>query len=87
MDHRSSDLICDERRPSCPDLGRFLSFRATMALFLGFFLFLEACDQINGTREKETMAMKKMNSAPRVPVPPIDASAPAKIETATFGLG
>lgn len=24
---------------------------------------------------------------PRLPIPPIDAAAPAKIETATFGLG
>ena len=87
MNHRKSDLIPHGPRPSCPDFGRFLSFRATMALFLGCLLFLGACDQVNGTREKETTPMTKMNSVPKVSIPPIDASAPTKIETATFGLG
>jgi hypothetical protein len=58
-----------------------------MILSLGCFLFLEACDSINGAKERGTMAMSKVNSIPKPTIPPIDGSAPAKTETATFALG
>jgi hypothetical protein len=56
-------------------------------IFLGFGLFLHACDNVKATKERETMAMTKTNSMPSIGIPPIDASAPSKTETATFALG
>ena len=89
MDQKKSALILNHdgcgQRP--PDLSRRFFLSAAIVLLSGLFLFLEACDKINGTGEKETMAMTKINSVPSLPIPPIDASAPAKTETATFGLG
>ncbi len=89
MDHKVSDLtlIHDEHRQHHRGFGRCFFVKVAMVLFGGFLLFLGACDRMNGTRGKETMAMTKIDSAPKLPIPPIDASAPAKTETATFALG
>jgi hypothetical protein len=38
-------------------------------------------------RERETMALTKTELVSKVAIPPIDASAPTKTETATFALG
>ncbi len=58
-----------------------------ISIFLGFGLFLHACDNMKTTKEREIMAMTKTNSMPSVGIPPIDGSAPLKTETATFALG
>ena len=89
MDHREPDFMParNEHRQHHRDFNRGFILGVTMVLFGGCFFFLEACDKMDGTREKETMAMTKMNSVPKVPIPPIDASVPAKTETATFALG
>ena len=60
-------------------------FLAIIVFFLGLVLFIQACDRINATKERETMT--KTDSVPYKARPPIDASAPAKTETATFALG
>ena len=86
MDRKKSDLtlIDDKRRQDHCGFSRCFSLGAAMVLFWGGLMFLDACDSINGAKERGTMAMSKANS---VPIPPIDASAPARMETATFALG
>jgi hypothetical protein len=59
----------------------------TISIFFGFGLFLHVCDNMKATKEREIMAMTKTHSTPSIGIPPIDASAPSKTETATFALG
>lgn len=42
---------------------------------------------LGSTKERKTMTLTKMSAVPRAAIPSLDASAPAKTETATFGLG
>jgi len=58
-----------------------------ISIFLGFGLFLYACDNMKTTKEREIIAMTKTNSMQSIEIPPIDTSAPSKTETATFALG
>jgi hypothetical protein len=70
-----------------PNFRRWFFLKGMIFIVLGFVLFLHACDNIKTSKEGETMAMTKMNPMPSVAIPPIDASAPIKTETATFALG
>jgi hypothetical protein len=59
---------------------------------LGFIPFLSACNGRSGEiRPKEEKVQTYPNtqtlSVPRKSIPPIDAAAPGRIETATFALG
>jgi hypothetical protein len=42
---------------------------------------------LGSTKERKTMTLTKTSAVPRTAIPPIDASAPATTETATFALG
>jgi hypothetical protein len=66
---------------------------------LGYALFLSpwnlyAWNTVQGnnamygtTQETKTMRLAQQNSSPDRTIPPIDAAAPAKTETATFAMG
>ncbi len=69
------------------NFSRWIFLTGAVSIVIGFGIFLHACDNMELTREREIMAATKMNAVPNVPMPPIDRSAPLKIETATFGLG
>ena len=62
-----------------------MGFLAIIVFLLGLVLFIQACDPVAATKERETMI--KTNSVPYQARPPIDLSGPAKTETATFALG
>jgi len=62
-----------------------LAFLNIIVFFLGLVLFIQACDRINATKERENMT--KTDSVPYQARPPIDLSGPSKTETATFALG
>ena len=60
--------------------------------FLGLSTFLKACNRLSGeiqSREEkmQTGQAAPMTAVPRKPIPPIDAAAPSRVETATFALG
>ena len=67
--------------------SRLFFLAGIISIFLGFGLFLPACDNMKATKEREIMAMTKTNSMPSIGIPSIDASAPSKTEAATFALG
>ena len=59
---------------------------------LGLTPFLKACNRLSGdfqSREEkmQTGQTGSMTAVPRKPIPPIDAAAPTRVETATFALG
>ena len=59
---------------------------------LGLAPFLKACNRLSGeiqSREEkmQTGQAAPMTAVPRKPIPPIDAAAPSRVETATFALG
>ena len=62
-----------------------LVFLIIIVFLLGLVLFIQACDPVAATKERENMT--KTNSVPYQARPPIDLSGPAKTETATFALG
>ena len=67
---------------------------AATGFFFSLCLFFAAfCDSVNGEEregtptEGETMETMAVASKSHGSIPPIDAAAPAKTETATFALG
>ena len=54
------------------------------ACFVGFVL---GAVYLGSTKERKTMTPTKTSPVPTTTLPPIDASAPPKTETATFALG
>jgi hypothetical protein len=42
---------------------------------------------LGSAKERKAMTLTKASSVRKAVIPPIDASVPAKMETATFGLG
>jgi hypothetical protein len=59
---------------------------------LGLSPFLKACNRLSGdfqSREEKmpTGQINPISTVPRKPIPPIDAEAPTRVETATFALG
>ena len=57
------------------------------SVFLGFAIFLQACDALTTTKEVKNMPLIKEISAEQPAKPPVDLSAPDKTQTATFALG
>ena len=57
------------------------------AVFLGFAVFLQACDAVTTTKEIKNRPGVKEVFAKQSAKPPVDLSAPDKTETATFALG
>ncbi len=53
---------------------------------LGFGLLVPACDG-TGPKGESGKEMAMTRSIPKTAIPPIDAAAPAKTETATFAVG
>ena len=66
---------------------RWFFLTGAIAFFIGFGLFLHACENRGEKKERQIMEVTQTNSMPNIMVPPIDRSAPLKIETATFALG
>ena len=59
-------------------------------IFLASIILLTSCDSSHGdyrAKERNKMETAKHSSVRHVPLPPVDLSEPAKVETATFGLG
>ena len=59
---------------------------------LGLTPLLKACNRLSGeiqSREEkmQTGQAAPMTAVPQKPIPPIDAAAPRRFETATFALG
>ncbi len=58
-----------------------------IAIFIGFGLFLHACENRGAKKERKIVEVTQTNSMPNVAIPSIDRSAPLKTATATFALG
>ena len=59
-------------------------------IFLAIVIIFTACDSFQGDdqgNERNKMEAIKYSSARQVSQPPVDLNVPAKVETATFGLG
>ena len=59
-------------------------------IFLASIILLTSCDSSHGdyrAKERNKMETAKHSSVRHVPLPPVDLNEPAKVETATFGLG
>ena len=69
------------------NLRKWTLLTEAISIVIGVSLFLYACDNLEATKERETMEVTKTNSIPNYAIPPIDRSAPLKTETATFALG
>jgi hypothetical protein len=57
------------------------------SVFLGFVIYLQACDTLKATKEVKNMPVTKKISMEQRDKPPVDMSVPLKTETATFALG
>jgi len=69
------------------NFSRWIFLTGAVSIVIGFGIFLHACDNMELTKEREIIAVTRMNAVPNVAMPPIDRSSPLKTETATFGLG
>ena len=69
------------------NFSKWIFVTGAISIVIGFGIFLHAGNNMEATKEREIMAVTKMNAVPNVAMPPIDRSAPLKTETATFGLG
>jgi hypothetical protein len=79
------------RRPLM-ECNRRVSVKGLGSAILGLTPFLKACNRLSGeiqSREEkmQTGRTNPMSTVPRKPIPPIDAAAPTRLETATFALG
>jgi hypothetical protein len=70
-----------------PNLLWRVLITAMNIVLIGGVLFLHACEPTGGTKERNTMSIVKKNTTASVAKPPVDASLPANIKTATFALG
>jgi hypothetical protein len=74
------------------DCNRRVFVKGLGFVFLGVTPFLEACNRLSGeTQSKEekmqTQPGTQLSSVRPRSIPPIDAAAPSRLETATFALG
>jgi hypothetical protein len=74
------------------DCNRRVFVKGLGFVFLGVTPFLEACNHLSGepqSKEKnmQTQPGRQPSSARPRSIPPIDAEAPSRLETATFALG
>jgi len=86
MNHKKISLSLNHDRSTqdYSNLGRLI-FLGIIVFLSGPVLFIQACDPVAATKERENMT--NTNSAPYRARPPIDVSATVKTETATFALG
>jgi Na+/H+ antiporter NhaC len=84
-----SSLQCNNYNPEGPSY-----FRALAAVFILAAVFLFGCSissdersEPRTTKEGVSMAQTPKNTSSTAPIPPIDAVAYARVETATFALG
>ena len=68
-------------------MNMMFSFILKVFVFLGFVIFLQACDTLKGTKEVKNMPATKKISVEQPAKPPVDISVPDNTETATFALG
>jgi len=64
-----------------------VTFILKASVFLGFVIYLQACDTLKTAKEPTNMPTPKKISAVQTAKPPLDVSASDKTETATFALG
>lgn len=69
------------------DFRKWIFLTGAIAIFIGSGLLLHAGEERGAKKERQIMEVTQTNSIPSIVVPPIDRSAPLKIETATFALG
>lgn len=88
MEHRTILLPAgyDPNSLDGSNMSRRIFLRGVGIACLGFAPFLQACDNAFSSGEKGS-GMARKGPAPQGMRPPIDATVPAKIETATFSLG
>ena len=75
----------DAQEPS--NLRKRIILHGVVAIFVGFGLFLHACENRGAEKERQTMEVTQTNLMRDAAIPPIDRSAPLKTETVTFALG
>lgn len=64
------------------------NLRTGMGLLILFLVLpIHACEPLGEMKEKNNLPFIKTDSAANMAEPPIDASVPAHVETATFALG
>jgi len=68
-------------------LKMMVTFILKASVFLGFLIYLQACDTLKTTKETKNMPMPKKISMEQPAKPPVDMSGPVKTKTATFALG
>ena len=64
-----------------------VTFILRASVFLGFVIYLQACDTLKTAKETKNMPMPEKISVEQPAKLPLDVSAPLKTETATFALG
>jgi hypothetical protein len=74
------------------DSNRRILVKGLGVVLLGFTPFLNACNRLSGETPPKEGKMQispgtQTPLAPRRSIPPIDAAAPRRTETATFALG
>jgi len=74
------------------DSNRRVLVKGLGVVFLGFIPFLNACSRLSGEIQPKEEKMQispgaQTSSVTKKSIPPIDAEAPSRIETATFALG
>jgi hypothetical protein len=86
--------IGDESESKLPSPNRRAVLKLSIGVCLAIASLLYAVDIMNGgskdlktTKEGDNMFLTKTDSQPNRTIPPVDAYAPAGMETATFALG
>jgi hypothetical protein len=84
----------DESDSKLPYRNRRTILKLLIGVCLAIASLLYAVDIMSGApenletkKERDNMFATKTQSEPNRPIPPVDAYAPARIETATFALG
>lgn len=89
MNHRRTSYKrgLDHAAEEHPSHAGWVALLGLIFLLTGCLFFLQACNTAEAKKEKNNMAMAEMQTTLLLEKPPIDLSAPAETETATFSLG
>ena len=77
----------DQFAPGHWTMGRRAFLTYILVICTGLVLFLQACNAQEAQRERQDASATRTHPGHHTARPPIDASTPAKTETATFALG
>ena len=87
-------IVGDESDSKLPSRNRRTILKLLIGVCVAIASLLYAVEIMNGgfknpetTKEGDKMFLTKTESVPNRTIPPVDANAPAAIETATFALG